>query len=226
MSELFSAGDHLLEGLFEEDRPGDPRGGVVVAHPHPLYGGTMAQPVVHRVARACRERGLAALRFNFRGVGRSGGTYSGWEEYCDVLAALTYLQQKLSTSAPMGLAGYSFGSVIAALAAAAQATALPTASGSVAALALIALPVGLQQEQPDARAALQDCEVPVLAVCGENDDIAPPESVARLLEDTVADHRLVVLPGAGHLFEGCTQEVGRIVAEFMCAELEGTRTAS
>ena len=48
-------------------------GGVVIAHPHPLYGGTMAQPVVYRVARACRERGLASLRFNFRGVGTERG---------------------------------------------------------------------------------------------------------------------------------------------------------
>ncbi len=72
---LFS-GDDRLEGILEWPGPeGDARvtAGVVVAHPHPLYGGTMAQPVVYRIAQACRQQGFASLRFNFRGVGREWG---------------------------------------------------------------------------------------------------------------------------------------------------------
>jgi len=76
-----------------------PAGGVVIAHPHPLMGGTMAQPVVYRVARACRERGFASLRFNFRGVGQSRGRYSGSEEYRDVEAALAFLRGRVAAAA-------------------------------------------------------------------------------------------------------------------------------
>ncbi len=96
---VYFSGDDRLEGILEwpagvgesaaTGGEAGPRvaGGVVVAHPHPLYGGTMAQPVVYRVAQACRERGFASLRFNFRGVGQSEGRYSGSEEYRDVEAA-------------------------------------------------------------------------------------------------------------------------------------------
>ena len=77
-------------------RYGPVAGGVVVAHPHPLHGGTMAQPVVYRIARACREQRLATLRFNFRGVGGSAGTFSGTEEYRDVEAAAAFLRGRLA----------------------------------------------------------------------------------------------------------------------------------
>ena len=106
----------------------------------------MSQPVVYRVAKTCREHGLATLRFNFRGVGKSGGQYSGSEEHLDVQAALAHLQERLGERpdgspfpaaplAPLGLAGYSFGSVMAA-----RACAGPV---PVDALALIAFPFGL-----------------------------------------------------------------------------------
>ncbi len=228
--ELFFAGDHSLEGLFEESEHGRSWGGVVVAHPHPLYGGTMVQPVVYRVAKTCRERGLATLRFNFRGVGASTGSYNGRDEYLDVQAALAHLQQRLSVGpqgyaethpdraavpapvdAPIGLTGYSFGSVMAAFA----------SGGSVPvdALALIAFPVAWQEQLPEAFARLAAYRGPVLAICGEEDEIAPPESVERVLAGMGLDHRVEVLPGAGHLFEESRKEVGRLVADFMAEAL-------
>jgi alpha/beta superfamily hydrolase len=233
--ELFFAGDHSLEGLFEESERGASWGGVVVAHPHPLYGGTMAQPVVYRVAKTCREQGLATLRFNFRGVGASTGSYSGRDEYLDVQAALAYLQQRLGaarggvaeilrdsaagpvrTDLPIGLVGYSFGSVMAA-----------SALGGpvpVDALALIAFPLAWKAQQPEAFARLAAYRGPVLAVCGEEDEIAPPGLVEEALTEMGVGHRLEVLPGAGHLFEEARREVGRLVAEFM-AEALGRRAA-
>ena len=74
MSLMISAGDLQLEALFRE--PQDAlKGGVVICHPHPLYGGTMDSRVVYRAAKAAVEADFAALRFNFRGVGLSGGQY-------------------------------------------------------------------------------------------------------------------------------------------------------
>ncbi len=76
-------GPPALEGIYET--PDAPiRGNAVVSHPHPLYGGTMVNPVVHHVAKACRRQRLATVRFNFRGVGSSEGKYQGTDEWRDV----------------------------------------------------------------------------------------------------------------------------------------------
>jgi alpha/beta superfamily hydrolase len=220
---LFS-GDDRLEGILEWP-PGvaeaPPAGGVVIAHPHPLYGGTMAQPVVYRVAQACRARGFASLRFNFRGVGQSRGTYSGVEEYRDVEAAAAFLRGQLAAAqetevprrpAPIGVAGYSFGSVMAAVAAGAGT--LP-----VQALALIALVVAWEEWPPGVLDGLARFRGPVLAVCGERDDLAPPETVERRLDGLGIDFELAVVSGAGHLFDNSQREVGDKVAAFFAANI-------
>ena len=81
----------------------------MVCHPHPVYGGTMNNRVVYRAAKAVREAGLVALRFNFRGVGASTGSFDQGEgEKDDVLAAMDYLEQKYP-SLPQALVGFSFG---------------------------------------------------------------------------------------------------------------------
>ncbi|MGI5939658.1 MAG: alpha/beta hydrolase [Thermoleophilia bacterium] len=262
MTDLFLAGDHMLEGVFEEGGPGASWGGVVVAHPHPLYGGTMAQPVVYRVAQACRDKGLASLRFNFRGVGKSTGTYGGRDEYLDVQAALVYMQERLTEGypaeerlakgqlaegypaegragrpsgpmptlprtgpspvpdasllptpamVPIGLAGYSFGSIMAALASGAPVR--------VQALALIAFPVNWRDQIPEAFECLRTYRGPILAVCGEKDDLAPPEPLERALSSMGLDFRMEVVLGEGHLFDESRVEVGRLVADFMAEEL-------
>jgi alpha/beta superfamily hydrolase len=229
---VFFSGDYRLEGVLEwppsvqsgADGVGRSlKGGVVVAHPHPLYGGTLAQPVVFRVAKACRERGFATLRFNFRGVGASGGAYDGREEYRDVEAALAYLEGRLRTEeAPGGspevpttpavprlaLVGYSFGSIMAAVAAGRGRT-------RVAALALVAFAVTWPELPPDLFSTLKDFKGPVLAVCGELDDLAPPDEVAAVLGQLGLDFRVEVVTGAGHLFEGRQQQVGEMVAAFL-----------
>jgi len=225
------SGDRRLEAVYEEgaaDRR--TRGGVVVAHPHPLQGGTMTQPLVYRVAQACCEEGLASLRFNFRGVGKSDGVHSGCDEYRDVTAALADLRARLGeTVSPaqsgeassaglnddvasrLGLIGYSFGAIMSAHAAA----------GPVAAraLTLIGLPAYWEEQAPAAVEGLRTFSGPILAVCGELDDIAPPEMVAEGLARLSVDYRLEVIPGVGHLFEGRGKEVGLLVAKFMAQEL-------
>src|ERR1041385_7136937 len=99
-----------LEALLETDPAAGPvRSAVVVCHPHPRYGGTMRNKVVHRVARGARRAGAAVLRFNFRGVGGSSGEYDGGiGEQDDFRAALTYLAEKIP-GLPLNAAGFSFG---------------------------------------------------------------------------------------------------------------------
>jgi alpha/beta superfamily hydrolase len=230
---LFFAGDHRLEGILEWPGEGAPsgddtrpegsavRGGVVLAHPHSLAGGTMAQPVVYRVARGCRERGLATLRFNFRGVGRSGGAFSGTEEYRDVEAAAAYLRGRLASAVggdpsgsrtlPLALAGYSFGSVMVARAAAGP---IP-----IQALALIGFVVSWPELPADTLDRLGRFRGPVLAVCAENDELGRPEDVDHALRKLGLDYSLQVVEGAGHFLEGRHREVGEAVAEFLSSRL-------
>src|SRR5216117_3551162 len=111
--------------------PASPGGGIVICHPHPLYGGDMDNPVVVRVAEVCRELGLATLRFNFRGVGASTGQHGqGRDERHDVTAALAHFASVLPSGAPLGLAGYSFGAAVAARVAGERAEAPPLTARS------------------------------------------------------------------------------------------------
>jgi alpha/beta superfamily hydrolase len=222
---LFFSGDDRLEGILEWPAAGPAVGGVVIAHPHPLYGGTMAQPVVHQIARACRRHQLAALRFNFRGVGRSQGTYSGSDEYRDVEAAAAYLRGRLADSSrdqepgtkmpQLALAGFSFGSVMAAMAAAG---AVP-----VRALALVAFVFSWEGLPTDSLTRLAGFRGPVLAICGEEDGLAPPEEVEQVLTELRLDFSLSVVGAVGHLFEGRQREVGEEVASFLRTALAAGR---
>src|SRR5947209_14506019 len=95
--------------------PDSPYAGIVICHPHPLYGGDMDNPVVVRVQEVCAELGLATLRFNFRSVGGSSGSHAnGVGEQDDAVAALHVLAKTVGDR-PLAIAGYSFGARVAAL---------------------------------------------------------------------------------------------------------------
>jgi alpha/beta superfamily hydrolase len=256
---VFFPGDSRLEGMLEWPagapgggdalaeggavRGGVPatrdmvKGGVVVAHPYPPHGATMAQPVVYRIAKSARERGLVTLRFNFRGVEGSLGTFSGTEEYRDVEAAAAFLAGEMAAlsgraassgaapdraapdgdatpghTLPLALAGYSFGSVMAARAAASGAV-------PVKALALVGFVVSWEGTPLDTFAYLATFRGPVLAVCGEHDDLGYPEDVERVLTSLGLDFSLSVVEGTGHFFEGRQREVGERVASFLAEAL-------
>lgn len=214
--EVTIPGPYELEGLLEWPEGGEVLGGVVVAHPHPLYGGTMRQPVVHHVARACRRRGLATLRFNFRGIGASAGGYTGLEEFRDVRAAAAYLRGRLPTGSPISLAGYSFGAWMAALAA--------IDGEPAAALGLVAFPVEWDEFSPSFFERLGGFPGPVIAVCGEFDTIAPPGGVEGFLTGVGVRPEMVVVGGVDHLFVGQGEQVGEAAAEFLLrASNERTR---
>ncbi len=195
----------VLHGLFELPDGASPAGGVVVAHPHPLHGGTMVQPLVHRIARACRAEGLATLRFNFRGVGRSAGDYSGVEEFRDVLSAVSWLRERLE-GRPVTLCGYSFGAAMSALAA--------VEGAQIGRLALVAFPIHWEEMGPRFFARLGEVDVPVLALCGELDEIAPPAEVEAFLRSVGVEPHMVVIPRADHFFVGLTDQAAGQVARF------------
>jgi uncharacterized protein len=166
----------------------DAQGGLVVCHPHPLYGGDMDNPVVVRAVEVGAEVGLATLRFNFRGVGGSTGTHDqGNGERDDVRAALRALTSHLTVGRPFGLAGYSFGAWMAA----------QVAPGSgLAGLCLIAPPLAMADFGSFDGGAMD-----VLLVAGTQDPYCPLPNLAALA-DRLPSAQTVTLEGADHFFFG------------------------
>lgn len=177
----------LLEVSIDLPEAADARAGyAIVCHPHPLEGGTMHNKVVTMTARALRELGLASVRFNFRGVGASEGTYdNGRGETLDLLAVAQWTQQA-QPERVLWLAGFSFGAWIALL----GARDLP-----VVQLISIAPPAG----RWDFSAVLPPV-CPWLVVQGDADDIVAPQAVYDWLAKLDANPTLVKMPDTGHFF--------------------------
>jgi uncharacterized protein len=173
----------------------------VICHPHPLYGGDMDNPVVTRVAEVAQGLGVATLRFNFRGVGASGGQHGAGEaERADVSAALRALAERLPAGSSIGLSGYSFGAWVAARVAA--------AAPDLPALALVAPPLGMYDLD-----FLVRPPTATLLVSGTNDQYCPVEALERL------GHRLgsevEVIEGAEHFFFGKLFPLGQGVERWL-----------
>jgi alpha/beta superfamily hydrolase len=190
-----------VAGLSLEARlaaPAGARAGLVVCHPHPLYGGDMDNPVVTRAAEVAREVGLATLRFNFRGVGTSTGTHDkGVGEQDDVRAALATLGGKLLPGRLIGLAGYSFGAWVASRVAA-QDT-------GVSALGLIAPPLAMLPFDVETPGHLD-----VMLVAGTRDQYCPLAEFDRLAA-RLPPGRAATIDGADHFFFGKLYPLGEAV---------------
>jgi alpha/beta superfamily hydrolase len=178
-------------------RPGARPGGALLTHPHPLYGGDMNNNVVWTAALALGERGFATLRFNFRGVGRSTGSYGGGvEEVRDVAAALAFLKSRVEP--PYLLAGYSFGAAVAA-------------RGLLGGLAvdgavLISPPIAFMD-----LAFLPDTPRLSLIVVGDRDALCPLAELMALLRERQPPVAVKVVPGADHFYFGKETELARIL---------------
>lgn len=174
------------------DRPAMPRpdGGVaVIAHPHPLFGGTLHNKVVQTLARAFVQQGWVAVRFHFRGVGGSAGEHDhGVGEVDDLLAVV---QACTDGPAPLALAGFSFGGYVAAAAAARLGAQRP-----VQALALVA-PAASRYSLPALDAELH---ARTLVVHGEVDDTVPLAAVLDWARPQGLP--ITVVPGGEHFFHG------------------------
>ena len=171
--------------------PGAPALRAVVAHPHPLYGGTMDNAVVVAAARAVVAAGGEALRFNFRGVGRSAGEHdAGRGERLDLGAAVAALDSR-EPRLPLLLAGYSFGAVMTLehLALAGEAASAATPAGAL----LLAPPVTHYEGRSWRMGSL-----PMVVVYGERDDLTPPALVEERARSWSDRLRFETLPGAGH----------------------------
>ncbi len=190
-----------LEGGFT---PGSRPGGGVVTHPHPLYGGSMDNNVVLAARAALEGLGLAALRFNFRGVGASGGDHGGGKpEIEDIHGAAAFLGGELPADAPIHLVGYSFGAAVAVRA---------TMAGlAPASLVLVSPPVDFLS-----MSHLQLPSCPTQVIVGERDDFCSEATLRTwLASNTPADVPVVLLPHADHFYVGSDHRVRKAVAGFL-----------
>ncbi len=163
-----------------------PRGAAVVCHPHPLHGGTMHNHLTYRTAQAFRDEGISALRFNFRGVGRSTGTHDeGLGELEDAAAALDFVARE-QPGAPLYLAGFSFG--------ARTALQLAVRDQRVAKVLGVGLTVDLYDFE-----FLRALALPKAFIQADNDEFGALPKVRALVEALPPPSKLFVVPGADHL---------------------------
>jgi len=184
---LESSGGNELELL--KSCPENPRPIIgVVCHPHSLFGGTLNNKVVYTIAKAFRELGLCTIRFNFRGVGKSTGAYDqGIGETEDVLTIFKWLQKQVPDY-KIWLAGFSFGSYVAARA---------NQAWPVEKLVTVAPPVVnfdfSQLKMPESNWIL---------VQGDADEIVDPKAVFSWAESLAHPPEIIRIEGATHFFHG------------------------
>jgi uncharacterized protein len=191
-----------IEALVETPEPSDTGHFGVICHPHPLYGGTLDNKVVYTLARAFEVLGAPTIRFNFRGVGSSKGTFDRGEgEADDALAVVAYGRQRWPGAA-LWLAGFSFGGAVAVKCAA---RARPERLVAVAPGVTI---LDLESVAP---------KCPWLIVQGDADDVIEPRYVLDWASKLTPRPVISVLPGAGHFFHGRLGELREAVLAFMRA---------
>ena len=198
-----------LEALLDTPEHGQsPLAAVVFAHPHPQYGGTMHTKTVYQGAKALARIGCAVLRFNFRGVGASEGTFDRGEgEKEDFTAALDYMAAKYPGT-KLWAAGFSFGSWVA--------LEVGAADDRVSVLIGIAPPVVTSVSGQDYQ--FQNTvasEKPKFFVQGEADEVCPLEGMWQFYGELKEPKELVVIDSADHLFDGKTQEVGEALEDLL-----------
>ncbi|MBI2370018.1 MAG: alpha/beta fold hydrolase [Deltaproteobacteria bacterium] len=200
--------DGQLEGILQLPEGGPPDRLAVLCHPHPEYGGTMHNKVVYYAARTLREAGFGVLRFNFRGVGRSTGSFAHGEgEQEDVRAALDYLAGRFPMR-DVWVAGYSFGAWVGLR--------VGCADPRVSTLVGIGIPTKTAEFS-----FLRDCRKPVLLVQGSQDEFGDPAALQSLYEAAPGPKALAWIEGADHFFEGRLDEVTAALASFVRARIEG-----
>ncbi len=202
MNVFFPGPAGQLEGILWEPEDGaPPRAAAVVCHPHPAHHGTMKNNVVHRTARGLHDQGLAVLRFNFRGTGRSEGVHDGQgAEDGDLVAALDEMGRRYP-GIPLWAGGFSFGSRTTA--------SVAPKDERIERVVLIALPV-----------SAYDCsfaeaiQQPGVAVMAELDEFGTLGVLRERLPELASRFELHEIPGEGHFFLGALDELRSTVADW------------
>ncbi|WP_038036536.1 alpha/beta hydrolase [Thermopetrobacter sp. TC1] len=208
---IFNGPAGRLEGRFHQAE--DPNAPIaLIMHPHPQFGGTMNNPIVHALYYMFVRRGFSVLRFNFRGVGRSQGLFdNGAGELADAAAALDWLQLVTKEPRSCWLAGVSFGSWISMQ--------LLMRRPEVQGFITIA-PLAKHYDF----SFLAPCPTSGLFVNGAEDKVTPPEEVEKLVKKLktqkgiTIDH--VVIPGANHFFEGKRDELIAVCDDYLVRRME------
>ena len=192
-----------IEGLLDVPVDGIVRGTAVIAHPHPLFGGTMQNKVVQTLARAFVQCGWRAVRFNFRGVGASAGTYDeGRGEAEDMLAVV----EQVAPTGPLALAGFSFGAFVTSHVAQ---TLAPVRSLDKLVL------VGTAASRFVVAPVTPELHEKTLVLHGEQDDTVPLSSVMDWARPQSLP--VTVIPGVEHFFHGQLPLLRSLVARHLRA---------
>ena len=184
----------------ENQREGSVAAFAVVCHPHPLYGGTLDNKVVYTLTRAFHDVGVPTIRFNFRGVGKSAGTFAeGTGETEDALAVIEAGRQRWPGAA-LWIAGFSFGGAVAIRAAAqANPEKLVTVAPAIRRVSLEGIPPPV---------------CPWLIVQGDADDVVSPSDVTTWAAQLPHPPQVALLPGVEHFFHGKLNELRDAVTRF------------
>jgi len=185
------------------DAAAQPRGVAVIAHPHPLFGGTMDNKVVQTLARAFVQCGFTAVRFNFRGVGASAGVHDeGRGELDDLLAVI----EQVAPEGPLALAGFSFGAFVTS-----HALAALWPQGRVERVVL----VGTAASRFTVAPVPPEAHLRTLVVHGEQDDTVPLSAVMDWARPQILP--VTVIPAGGHFFHGQLPLLKNLVARHLTA---------
>jgi len=191
---IFLSEDYKIEGLLDKQSEDN---GVVITHPHPLYGGDMNNFIVDLIVCAYQKKGFTTLRFNFRGTANSQGSYdNGTGEQEDVRAALSTLKQMGIKN--LDLAGYSFGAWVNALAI--------IKNNFVENMVMVSPPVGFVDFSP-----VNSISCLKLVVTGSIDDIAPADQIKTMYPAWNPKAHLKIINGADHFYSGCLAELESVL---------------
>lgn len=195
-----------LEAILATPNGREPIATAILCHAHPLHGGQMRFKVLYRMNKLLQQAGLAVLRFNFRGVGLSEGTYDhGVGEQDDLRSARNELLA-MYPDIPMMLGGFSFGAVVASR--------VGVRDPGVSSMLLLGFPLA-RIEQPGYLEGMSGAGTPKLFAVGDSDPYCPVEAISGWLERVSEPRRLRVVPRADHFFTGRLAELEAAVIEWL-----------
>ena len=206
----FQAKGLNFEGIVAmPDDTAAPVPGVVLCHPHPLFGGNMDNNVIIAVSFALTDQGFATVRFNFRGVGNSEGQHAkGEQEHHEILGAFDLLKAWPSVDGKrLGLAGYSFGTSVILCSAAVQKKAR--------AISLISPPLRAFPDSP-----LKKAKTPTLIISGDRDKLVQSDELQPNLDAFAQPPQLQIIPGADHYWGGMERHLTGPLTDFFAAQLK------